>query len=279
MHVIGWGLLCSGPAHPVSIRQSAVAVRHGATTYTPGVAFWGLCLVFFLGLAVSRWREHRPEALAWLSCAIFQSAVGCASLFVRLDLRLLPQERDLPKNFLTGLKVLFFGDPYFFLSPVLLLPILLYLLYALAFRAGLVHFVLCVWCLATCAVSIAAQGVASPSADIALQRALVVVPVLATGMAWAFLRLAAPAARRALDGGRLAPHGDPGRLLRSELAARAVVLFGHGARIGDPRPGRDRSSAWAFPPRARSSWASWPNRAISTTFRTSPDTFGRTPSS
>jgi hypothetical protein len=68
--------------------------------------------------------------------------------------------------------------------------VILYLLYALALRFGLPHLVIWVWCLATCAVSIAAHGIARPSADIALLRSLVVVPVLVTGMAWAFQRLA-----------------------------------------------------------------------------------------
>jgi hypothetical protein len=190
MHVIGWGLLCF--VKPTLFRFVNLLWPCGmaATTYTPGVAFWGLCLVFFLALAVKRWREHRPEALAWLGCAVFQTAVGCASLFVRLDLRLLPQQRDHARNFYVGLKILFFGDPYFFLSPILLFPILLYLLPALAFRFGPAHFAVGAWCLATFAVSIAAEGVASPSADLALQRSLVVVPVLVTGMAWAFQRWA-----------------------------------------------------------------------------------------
>lgn len=190
MQAIGWGLLCL--VRPTPFRFASLLWPCGmvATTYTPGVAFWGLCLVFFVGLAHSRWREHRPEALAWLSCAIFQTAVGCASFLVRLDLRLQPREGGLQKGYVTGLKIFFFGDPFFFLSPILLLPVILYLLWALALRGGLAHFVLGAWCLATCAISIAAHGVASPSADVALQRALVIVPVLVTGMAWALQRLA-----------------------------------------------------------------------------------------
>jgi hypothetical protein len=67
MLVIGWGLLCL--VRPTLVRFANLLWPCGmvTTTYTPGMAFGALCLVFFLGLALRRWKEHRPEALAWLS--------------------------------------------------------------------------------------------------------------------------------------------------------------------------------------------------------------------
>jgi len=190
MHVIGWGLLCTVRPTPFRFVNLMWPCGMAATSYTPGVALWGLCLVFFLGLALRRWKISRPEAISWLSCALFQTGIGAATFLTRGDMRLKPESSDLPRDLAVGLKILLFGEPRSFVSPILMLPILLYVLNSLAGRGGIGHFAIGAWSLCVVAMSIVARGMFAHSSDMALLRALVIVPVLGTGMAWRIQRLA-----------------------------------------------------------------------------------------
>jgi len=185
---VGWLLLAR---HRPSCRNLAILAWVGAmlgTCYTPGLASWALlyaALLWFASQAVVAGR--RDLAASWVAVAVVVVVFGVLSFASRTDLfhgdgGALVGSPIL--NSLKGLVVFFLGYPRAFLSPVLYLPVVLFLVLALCGRLRLPSFVVAFWSIAVIAVASALQGYAAPPPSFSLHRAIVIAPALVVACGW-----------------------------------------------------------------------------------------------
>jgi len=186
----GWLLLADEEPRPLRLVALAWVGCMLGTSYTPGLAALGLLAVVILSKVVNALRDrHFGTALAWATVLIPPLVFTALAATVRRDLRfdhVGGASLDGAWSALREAFVLaFLGEPRFFLSPLLLLPIAVYLLVALFFGAGLRHAATAWWVVATIATAVILRGYASPPPNFAIHRALVVIPPLMVGMlAW-----------------------------------------------------------------------------------------------
>ncbi len=186
----GWLLLADEEPKPLRLAALSWVGCMLGTSYTPSLAALGLLAVVILGKITNALRDrHLGTAVAWAMVLLPPLVFTGMAATVRRDLRfdhvggadlagMWSALRD-------GISVVFLGEPRLFMSPLLLLPIGVYLLVAVLFGAGVRHAVTAWWVLATLAAAVILRGYASPPPEFALHRALVIIPPLMVGMlAW-----------------------------------------------------------------------------------------------
>ncbi len=191
---VGWLLLAR---HRPTFQNFVALAWVGAmlgTCYTPGLASWVLLYVALLWLASQAVAAGRRDlAASWVAVTVVVVVFAVISFSSRTDLLhgdggALVGSPGLKS--LKGLEVFFFGHPRAFLSPVLYLPVVLFLGLALCGRLRLPSFVVASWSIGVVAVAGALQGYAAPPPEFSLHRAIVVVPPLVVACAWwALVRL------------------------------------------------------------------------------------------
>jgi hypothetical protein len=186
-HAVGWLALAQARFTIPRFLAALWAIAMLGTGYTPGLAPWLLFLLLLSILAARRWKEHRAEAIAWASGAFWCAGIGACSFLARIDLQVAKDDSpflaDSPLRAKKTLGILLFGDPVAFLSPLLMLPILLWFFFALIGRGGIVDFLVAAWAVGVIFVATQLRGYTVPSVEFALHRAIVVVPLLVAGLA------------------------------------------------------------------------------------------------
>jgi hypothetical protein len=186
----GWLLLADEEPKPLRLAALAWVGCMLGTSYTPSLAVLGLLAVVILSKIASALRDrHFATAVAWAMVLLPPLVFTAMAAIVREDLRFDhvggPDYAGAWSALREAFSVVFLGDPRLFMSPLLLLPICVYLLVALFFGAGLRHAVTAWWVLVTVGAAVILRGYATPPPDFALHRALVVIPPLMVGMlAW-----------------------------------------------------------------------------------------------
>jgi hypothetical protein len=186
----GWLLLADEKPKPLRLAALAWVGCMLGTSYTPSLAVLGLLAVVIFGKIASALRDrHFATAVAWAMVLLPPLVFTAMAATVRKDLRFHHVGGADFAGAWSALReafsVAFLGEPRLFMSPLLLLPICVYLLVALFFGAGLRHAVTAWWVLATLAAAVVLQGYTTPPPEFALHRALVVIPPLMVGMlAW-----------------------------------------------------------------------------------------------
>ena len=188
----GWLLLADEDPRPLHLLALAWVGCMLGTSYTPSLAMLGLLVVVIFGKVVNALLgRHFGTAVAWATVVVPPLVFTAMTVSIREDLRF----RHVGGANLDGawsalreaFALAFLGEPRFFLSPLLLLPIAVYLVVALFFGAGLRHAVTAWWVVATIAAAVILRGYASPPPAFAIHRALVIIPPLMVGMlAWLF---------------------------------------------------------------------------------------------
>ncbi|MEJ2189177.1 MAG: hypothetical protein P8Y93_07110, partial [Acidobacteriota bacterium] len=186
----GWLLLADEEPKPARLAALAWVGCMLGTSSTPSLAVLGLLAIVIVGKIASALRDkHFGTAVAWamvlLPPLVFTSMAATVRQDIRLDHVGGADFGGAWSALREAFSVVFLGEPRLFMSPLLLLPIGVYLLVAIFFGAGLRHAVTAWWVLATLAAAVVLQGFAAPLPQLALHRALVVIPPLMVGMlAW-----------------------------------------------------------------------------------------------
>lgn len=215
MLAIGWLFLAGD--RPSAWRLAALAWIGCllGTSSPPGLAGVVLLVVFVATAAIIAARRHDGAmALAWGGVILPIAAFTGCSFLVRGDMALPDSSSFAPSALWSALETMlraaFPGQPQLFLSPLLLFPILVYLIVALVGGGKLHDAVLAWWALAVLFLAVVAQRHAGGRPEAALTDALVVIPPLVIAMLlWAL---------------RVAWGSQASRLPRPVLAGAAVVL-------------------------------------------------------
>ena len=186
----GWLLLADEEPKPLRLAALAWVGCMLGTSYTPSLAALGLLAVVIFGKIASALRDrHFGTAVAWamvlLPPLVFTAMAATARRDLRFDHVGGADFSGAWSALREAFSVVFLGEPRLFMSPLLLLPIGVYLLVAFFFGAGLRHAVTAWWVLTTLAAAVVLRGYATPPPEFALHRALVIIPPLMVGMlAW-----------------------------------------------------------------------------------------------
>ena len=186
----GWFLLAEEEPRPLRLMALAWVGCMLGTSYTPSLATLGLLAVVIIGKAVTALRDrHVGTAIAWATVLVPPLVFTAMTVTNREDLRFDHVGGANLDGVFSALQkafaLVFLGEPRFFVSPLLLLPIAVYLLVALFFGAGLRHAVTAWWVVATVAIAVTVRGYATPPPAYAIHRALIIIPPLMVGMlAW-----------------------------------------------------------------------------------------------
>jgi hypothetical protein len=179
-HAAGFLALCLARFRPAYFLAGLWAVGMLGTCYTPGLAAWALFVALLASVALHRRRDRPSEARLWGAGAILTFGIGACAWITRLDVRrglaITPAEALARAG--RTLRILLFGDPVFFWSPILMLPILLVLVSSLTGRRGWAPFVVASWSLAAVLAATQMSGWALPSVEGSLHRGIVAIPLV-----------------------------------------------------------------------------------------------------
>lgn len=215
MLAIGWLFLAGD--RPSAWRLAALAWIGCllGTSSPPGLAGVALLVLFVATAAIIAARRHDGVmALAWGGVIVPIAAFTGCSFLVRGDMAL-PDGTSFAPSALwsaleTVLRAALPGQPQLFLSPLLLFPILVYLIVALVGGGKLHDAVLAWWVVIVLFLTVVAQRHTGSRPEAGLSDALVVIPPLVIAMLlWAL---------------RVAWGSQASRLPRPVLAGAAVVL-------------------------------------------------------
>jgi len=185
---VGWLLLARDRPTLQNFGALAWVGAMLGTCYTPGLASWALLYIALLWLASQAVAAgHRELAASWVAVTVLVVFFAVMSFASRTDLLHGDGGALVGSPILDGLKglaVFLFGHPRAFLSPVLYLPVMLFLVFALCGRLRLPSFVVAIWSIGVIAAAGALQGYASPIPAFGLHRAIVIAPPLIVACAW-----------------------------------------------------------------------------------------------
>lgn len=191
MFAIGWLFLAGDRPSPLRLSALAWIGCLLGTCSPPGLTSLALLAIFVAAAAVIAARRHdRSMALAWGTLLLPMATFTGCSFLVRRDI-VFPGSSGLDPRGLwpplaTTLRAVFFGQPELFLSPLLLLPLLVYLLVALLGGAKLHDGVLAWWTLAVLVSTVVLHSHPQSHPETAIHAALVVIPPLVIGVSlWA----------------------------------------------------------------------------------------------
>lgn len=198
LQAIGWYLaLVQSPSFFKKINLIWIGTLL-STTYTPGLSSWVLLLIM-IGINIFRKikNKHFINGATWACCFLVIISFGINSFFSRDDLSfkddlffnlgnkrtMITASRNRIDRGLAGYKLFFFSDPKSFLGSFLALPVYFYLAFSFLGLNGLTHFLISLWSILTVGFSVYLVGYADPPPTLSIHRAMIVVPVIVTGLA------------------------------------------------------------------------------------------------
>lgn len=202
----GWLLIAERrPTVPALLGLGWIGALLGCS-YTPGLASAGLLAAAVLWLAALSWRRaERGPALGWLATAATIVGITALSFLTRLDLLKGAGDTvraDLAGSLREAFAIFLFGTPKLFVPPALFLPIMAVIVLGLVGRLRLHGVAIAWWTLAVIAIAVCLRGYADPPPNMAIHRALVVIPPLLLLAGWTSLGFlanrSAPCAARAV---------------------------------------------------------------------------------
>lgn len=179
MHALGWFLLSLEKLTPPRVLILAWIAGLLGTSYTPALAAWILCQIFFLLVLVRAARQgRRAQIVLWLSVCAYTLTFGLCSFLTRADINLTPQPGHSAESFLIALKVFFLGHPREYMPLSVAILVAIFFLLALTGRLGFIKWITAVWFLAVVYFSVTSAGYTPYDPVYTMNRSILLIPVM-----------------------------------------------------------------------------------------------------